>query len=911
MKRLLSSVCVLCLLFPVFMVGSVSAQSKKEKLRSSDQEEKYEVDDRFEHWRSIRGNSTELERAIEKFKVLSGRKDYVPGLRSTNSPQEYFQKAGSQFATMQQLPTPTPGNQFSYPTVITLPNGDMVMAYKDWGEFIGFFDPIVIQPSRIYITRSMDDGATWSAPVSIAEGDFLLDFNFLQMNRLGSGRLFLSDLTPFEDDHAFYSDDDGQTWISVTPLELFSPGVFGPVSGNIWQTHVNQTNGAVIYRTSADGITWSGDKTILTNPNHNDYSQSAVGVVEGEEGGDVIAFIQRFNFNTFTSEILQVTSTDDGNTWSAPTNVTVPGPDANISSVEKAPNGTIWIAGQASGAFDPNNPFLYQPDVFYTTSSDFGANWAAPQIFTTYKLGDVLPSLTFNDAGPFLAFQSERIFPGGIFYGIPGTTVDSDAPPGVLPWFVSFEQFFEDTIVETSHAIDAVSGISQAELRVTIDGNETTTPMVKGGDACSASFDPLAEAVCWTGPVGPFSVGSDITIEVRATDGDGRVGSWGPMPVGVIPVHDAGNLFAPISPEGYIYAINWPGSDGDNYMCCGSTWIGHATSNGVVSSDGTEFFWGPDPAFTPSSGPGESNQDIAIGYTDVGSPIGVDVVQRSYQWSDTALENGIVFEYEYTNNGGVGNISQLFAGLHLDADLVNGNLFWDDLIAYSPTDNVIYMWDAGTECVINAIDCPSGYIGIGILADPAAGKNSTALLSPYTATWNLWEKDAYDILTEGINGALTTGVPVAANDYRMMLTAQPFDLNIGASAKVVFGVVIAGSYGEMVATMNSLDSAYEQRVVSTEPLAELGIPTEFNLRQNYPNPFNPVTTIRFDLPASADVDLSVFDMLGRRVSTVANGVYPAGSYSASFDASGLSSGTYIYRLQTPGKTITGKMLLLK
>ncbi len=88
-------------------------------------------------------------------------------------------------------------------------------------------------------------------------------------------------------------------------------------------------------------------------------------------------------------------------------------------------------------------------------------------------------------------------------------------------------------------------------------------------------------------------------------------------------------------------------------------------------------------------------------------------------------------------------------------------------------------------------------------------------------------------------------------------------------------------------------------------------PTRFELAQNYPNPFNPTTTIRYQLPVSTSVQLAVFDMLGREVATLVNARQGAGMYQVSFDARGLASGVYLYRLTTPEFTETKKMMLVK
>lgn len=75
------------------------------------------------------------------------------------------------------------------------------------------------------------------------------------------------------------------------------------------------------------------------------------------------------------------------------------------------------------------------------------------------------------------------------------------------------------------------------------------------------------------------------------------------------------------------------------------------------------------------------------------------------------------------------------------------------------------------------------------------------------------------------------------------------------------------------------------------------LPGTFNLSQNYPNPFNPSTTIRYSVPQSAEIEVSVFDMAGREVAQVLNKRQSAGEHSVQFDASNLSSGVYIYRLK--------------
>ncbi len=95
-------------------------------------------------------------------------------------------------------------------------------------------------------------------------------------------------------------------------------------------------------------------------------------------------------------------------------------------------------------------------------------------------------------------------------------------------------------------------------------------------------------------------------------------------------------------------------------------------------------------------------------------------------------------------------------------------------------------------------------------------------------------------------------------------------------------------------------------------------PDRFELSQNYPNPFNPVTKIKYGIISRAKVNISIYDVLGNKVSEVVNQIQSAGTYEAGFDASGLASGVYFYRINAKSLenidqffTNTKKMILVK
>ena len=88
-------------------------------------------------------------------------------------------------------------------------------------------------------------------------------------------------------------------------------------------------------------------------------------------------------------------------------------------------------------------------------------------------------------------------------------------------------------------------------------------------------------------------------------------------------------------------------------------------------------------------------------------------------------------------------------------------------------------------------------------------------------------------------------------------------------------------------------------------------PTEYTLLGNYPNPFNPTTVITYHVTTPGQVSLKVYDVLGREVATLVNGIQSEGVYNQQFNGSHLSSGIYFYRLVAPGINETRKMLFAK
>jgi len=118
----------------------------------------------------------------------------------------------------------------------------------------------------------------------------------------------------------------------------------------------------------------------------------------------------------------------------------------------------------------------------------------------------------------------------------------------------------------------------------------------------------------------------------------------------------------------------------------------------------------------------------------------------------------------------------------------------------------------------------------------------------------------------------------------------------------------AGNYSYRLKQVD-LNGNYKYYELASEVV--VGLPKQYNLSQNYPNPFNPVTNIQFELPLSSFVELKVFDIMGREVSSIISREMNAGYYQYKFDASGFSSGSYFYRIKAGNFTSMKKMIVVK
>ncbi len=183
-----------------------------------------------------------------------------------------------------------------------------------------------------------------------------------------------------------------------------------------------------------------------------------------------------------------------------------------------------------------------------------------------------------------------------------------------------------------------------------------------------------------------------------------------------------------------------------------------------------------------------------------------------------------------------------------------------------------------------------------------------------------------DISTQRCDSTITTNL--FGTDIKMKYFNSPEEIDLGSIPEYVYAKNLglyydatdfkSGLYSNryilIYAKINGIE--YGEKHVTGKENTE--IPEDYSLSQNYPNPFNPTTTIQYTIKNSEFrsrnselVVLKVYDILGREVAALVNGVQPPGNYEVSFDGSGLASGIYYYQIRTKDFVETKNMLMIK
>lgn len=167
-----------------------------------------------------------------------------------------------------------------------------------------------------------------------------------------------------------------------------------------------------------------------------------------------------------------------------------------------------------------------------------------------------------------------------------------------------------------------------------------------------------------------------------------------------------------------------------------------------------------------------------------------------------------------------------------------------------------------------------------------------------------YESYKNDWSTQAGGGLLSINTATGKINWKYDCGTTPYIGGVVSSPEVFNNVIYYGSLdGKVYAVTNTISAVDKQQ-------GNMALPSEYSL-QNYPNPFNPSTNISYAIPASGNISLKIYNVLGQKIATAFQGFQKAGAYTVNFDASRFASGVYLYRLQAGQFSETKTMVLMK
>lgn len=289
-------------------------------------------------------------------------------------------------------------------------------------------------------------------------------------------------------------------------------------------------------------------------------------------------------------------------------------------------------------------------------------------------------------------------------------------------------------------------------------------------------------------------------------------------------------------------------------------------------------------------------------------PMNIQIIQHTYAVDSGTFRNIILFHYIIQNQS-TSLLDNFHFGLYFDWDM-DGGTYETNIADYDPERQMGYVYDSGSG--------PDTYVGIRLLnpGDISYRAIYNDPTDPLNPSWGLHDGFTAQEKWQAISGGLTQ-THAGPADVSNVIASGPYSIAANGTLELDFTFLAANDLAELQAQADSALILYRYLFSTNVSDGEkTPQPSQFILQQNYPNPFNSSTTIQYQLARPVWIDLSVYDVLGRRIKTLVDSRMPAGHFEAIWDGRDdehrpVASGTYFYKLHSNEFTQIHKMILLQ
>lgn len=726
----------------------------------------------------------------------------------------------------------------------------------------------------------------------------------------------------------FKSEDNGETWTQIETTRD-SDNAFNSRHDYIVNIAISPTTGTIFFASNALGIYRSTNDLTSSFHTLGDVNNHVWSDVVVSNDGTVIAVLSTaFNGVDQTFDPGVYISNDDGISWTDVTPGSFPnnGQRSVIGVSDSDPDIFYVLTDTGSGPsgmdlhrFDISDPLNVQTSDRTSGIPKFGE-----------PVGDLDPQGGYNLMVKVHPTNSDLVFVGGTnlfrstsgFSNPPISDNEGVSLPGEGPKFwIGGYDFDNDISQFPNHHPD--------QHNLIFYPNNPNKAISAHDGGLSLTNDITATPVEWVDLDDGYNVTQFYTVSIHPDSDDGRIGGGtqdNGTPYFIFNLNGQSSLsidassgdgaftylgnnyavtssqngfllkfdyatndltnFSYISPLGAVdqqfihpYAVNPSDENFMAYPAFDRIWINDqllTISRNTSNSDGTSEGW---TARADLDSGTENHEITALSFTNS------NPANRLYYGSSDAVDTQIPFIKR------VDDVTANDSDLNIVIPNATGGSYVND-ITVNPDDGdevMVIMSNYGVKSIWHSTDAGSNWTDI---EGNLAGEDAPSIRSGAIAATN--ESGTFYFVgtsvglyyTDQLNGTETVWTRVAEDKIGNAIVSS---LDYRRSDQIL----AVGTHGRGL-FVGKIGNAVSNELVETK----FDQPSEFTLNQNFPNPFNPTTNISFTLPSNAIVNLSVFDLNGRRVAEVYNNrSMAAGSFTATFDASQLASGTYLYQLE--------------